>query len=67
MHRLPLVVDSTKPTVFVRTAGGVVDAREASDIIAKLSGNATWRKLYLRRDTGRIQEAREHVKLLSRK
>jgi HD superfamily phosphohydrolase len=65
LHRLPLVVDGDKPTVFVRTSGGVVDAREASDIIAKLSGNATWRKLYIRRDSANVQEARSLLKARS--
>lgn len=62
LHRLPLVVGAGKPTVFVRTAGGVVDAREASDIIAKLSGNATWRKLYVRRDGVDVAAARRRVR-----
>jgi HD superfamily phosphohydrolase len=61
MHRLPLGVDSDKPTVFVRTSSGIVDAREASDLIAKLSGKAAWRKLYLRRGNGSVAEARRFI------
>jgi len=61
MHRLPLAVVGSKPTVFVRTAAGIVDAREASDLIAKLSGKASWRKLYLRRGIVPIEEARKLV------
>ncbi len=49
IHRLPLGASGSKPTVYVRTASGIVDAREASDLIARLSGKASWRKLYLRR------------------
>jgi len=59
LHRLPLGTSSNAPTIFVQTASGLVDAREASDLIAKLSGRAFWRKLYLRRSAGiDIEEAR---------
>jgi hypothetical protein len=64
LHRLPLVVAAHKPTVFVRTSLGIVDAREASDIIRKLSGNATWRKLYVRRKDVDVGEARALVQAL---
>ncbi|HEY6325354.1 MAG TPA: hypothetical protein VIW73_02415, partial [Candidatus Cybelea sp.] len=37
-------------TVWVDRPGGAVDAREASDLIAKLSGKAYWRKLFVRAD-----------------
>ncbi len=58
LHRLPLTVDETTPTVFVRTSGGIVDAREASDVIAKLSGKAYWRKLFVKRSAAPVAEAR---------
>jgi HD superfamily phosphohydrolase len=61
MHRLPLGIVGSQPTVFVRTAAGIVDAREASDLIAKLSGKASWRKLYLRRGQASIEEARKLI------
>lgn len=48
MHRLPFGIGETA-TVWVNGAGGPVDARELSDVIAKLSGKAYWRKLFVRR------------------
>jgi len=50
LHRLPLGADEGRNTVWVGTPSGLVDAREASDLIAKLSGNAYWRKLFVRKD-----------------
>jgi hypothetical protein len=38
--------------------GRVVDAREASDLIAKLSGKSYWRKLFVRTDVASVDEAR---------
>ncbi len=35
-------------TVWVDGPNGPVDAREVSDVIAKLSGKAYWRKLFVR-------------------
>ena len=61
MHRLPLGAVGSQPTVFVRTSAGIVDAREASDLIAKLSGNASWRKLFVRRGSADVEEARAIV------
>ncbi|MGH7737604.1 MAG: HD domain-containing protein [Candidatus Tyrphobacter sp.] len=58
MHRLPMIGDGSKPTVWVGTPAGLVDARVASDLIAKLSGNAYWRKLYVRRGAVDVAEAR---------
>jgi HD superfamily phosphohydrolase len=58
LHRLPLTGDGSTPTVLVRTAGGVVDAREASDVIAKLSGKAYWRKLFVKKSEVPLEEAR---------
>jgi HD superfamily phosphohydrolase len=49
MHRLPLVLDPDAPTVLVQTRTGVVDAREASDLIKRIAGKAYWRKLYVER------------------
>jgi uncharacterized protein len=48
LHRLPLGVGQPH-TVLVQTPEGVQDAREASDVIAKLSGKAYWRKLFVKR------------------
>ncbi len=58
MHRLPLGASKGANTVWVGTASGLVDAREASDVIAKLSGKAYWRKLFVRRDKADVREAR---------
>ncbi|MBV8638111.1 MAG: HD domain-containing protein [Candidatus Eremiobacteraeota bacterium] len=58
LHRLPLGADERRQTVWVDTASGLVDARDASDLIAKLSGKAYWRKLFVRRDTADVREAR---------
>lgn len=59
LHRLPLgAAASSGPTVLVNLAGGLVDAREASDVIRKLSGKAYWRKLYVKRDTASTTQAR---------
>jgi HD superfamily phosphohydrolase len=57
LHRLPLGGDG-KPTVRVRVGGRVVDARDASDLIARLSGKAHWRKLFVRKDRADVDEAR---------
>jgi len=58
MHRLPLVLNGRSPTVYVRTHTGVVDAREASDLIAKITGKAYWRKLFVEKARADITEAR---------
>jgi hypothetical protein len=58
IHRLPLGI-GTESTVWVDGPGGAVDAREASDLIAKLSGKAYWCKLFVRRDAVDVREARE--------
>lgn len=65
MHRLPMIGDATKPTVWVGTPAGLVDARVVSDLIAKLSGNAYWRKLYVRRSAVDVGEARKLCALLA--
>ncbi len=57
LHRLPLGGDG-KPTVHVRVTGRIVDARKASDLIAKLSGKAYWRKLFVRKADVDIDAAR---------
>jgi uncharacterized protein len=57
LHRLPFGIGG-EATVWVDGASGVVDAREASDLIAKLSGKAYWRKLFVRRDGVDVREAR---------
>jgi hypothetical protein len=48
LHRLPFGIGK-ESTVWVDGPGGAVDAREVSDLIAKLSGKAYWRKLFVRR------------------
>jgi HD superfamily phosphohydrolase len=58
MHRLPLGQSDERPTVYVRTYAGLVDARDASDVIARISGKAYWRKLYVRRSRVDVAEAR---------
>jgi HD superfamily phosphohydrolase len=51
LHRLPLGIGEER-TVWVGGLGSqVVDAREASDLIAKLSREAYWRKLFVRRSS----------------
>lgn len=57
LHRLPLGIGADN-TVWVRTAAAVVDAREVSDLIAKMTGHAHWRKLFVRRDGADVAEAR---------
>jgi HD superfamily phosphohydrolase len=58
MHRLPLGAAGGL-TVWVNAGGHLVDAREASDLIGKLSGKAYWRKLFVRRDATASREAQE--------
>ena len=58
LHRLPLGTAGSAPTVRVQLVGRVVDARTASDLIARLSGKAYWRKLFVRTDVASVDEAR---------
>ncbi|MGC1381807.1 MAG: HD domain-containing protein [Candidatus Baltobacteraceae bacterium] len=61
LHRLPLGIGAER-TVWVGGPSGMTDAREVSDVIAKLSGKAYWRKLFVRRTpTGEdvVREARQ--------
>jgi hypothetical protein len=58
LHRLPLGTAGTVPSVRVRLMGRIVDARDASDLIAKLSGKAYWRKLFVRTDVASVDAAR---------
>ncbi|HTX56858.1 MAG TPA: hypothetical protein VMD47_07120 [Candidatus Acidoferrales bacterium] len=58
MHRLPLAAEQGRHTVWVGTPHGLVDARQASDVIAKLTGKAYWRKLFVRRNRADVREAR---------
>ncbi len=50
------------PTVLVQTRTGLVDARQVSDLIARLSGNAYWRKLYVLRERADVTAARASVR-----
>jgi hypothetical protein len=59
MHRLPLAADARTPTVLVRTHAAVLDARDASDLIARVTGEAHWRKLYVEKARADVDEARE--------
>jgi HD superfamily phosphohydrolase len=59
LHRLPLSADSRSTTVWVGTSSGnLLDAREASDLIGKLSGKAYWRKIFVERSNVDVAEAR---------
>lgn len=58
IHRLPLGTGGSAPTVRIRLMGRTVDARLASDLIAKLSGKAYWRKLFVRTEVASVDEAR---------
>ena len=58
MHRLPLGSDDGRPTVMVGIGDTLVDAREASDLIKRVSGRAYWRKLFVRRDRVDVAAAR---------
>ncbi|HEY8297964.1 MAG TPA: HD domain-containing protein [Candidatus Baltobacteraceae bacterium] len=59
LHRLPLQADDDRRTVWVSSSsGGIVDARVASDLIAKLSGKAHWRKLFVERSRADVAQAR---------
>jgi len=62
MHRLPLGAGDAKPTVHVRTHLGTVDAREASDLIRRLTGKSHWRKLFVERARVDVAEARALVR-----
>ena len=55
---MPLGGSEDAPTVRVRLMGREVDARVASDLIAKLSGKAYWRKLFVRGDRVPVDQAR---------
>ena len=57
LHRLPLGGDG-KPSVHIQVTGRIIDARRASDLIAKLSGKAYWRKLFVRKGTADMARAR---------
>jgi uncharacterized protein len=57
LHRLPLGIGEAQ-TVWVGGPSGIVDARQASDLIAKLSGKAYWHKLFVRREAVDVHEAR---------
>ena len=59
LHRLPLGAEQSHETVYVRNAFGVVDAREASDVIRRLSGKAHWRKLFIEKSAADITQARQ--------
>jgi HD superfamily phosphohydrolase len=66
IHRLPLQADGNSRTVWVGTASGsIVDAREASDLIAKLAGKAHWRKLFVERNRVDVDEARRICRAIS--
>jgi HD superfamily phosphohydrolase len=57
LHRLPLDADDAR-SVLVLTRAGVAGAADASDLIARLSGRAYWRKLFVRKSGADLAEAR---------
>ena len=58
LHRLPFGIGDG-PTVWIGGLGSeLVDAREASDVIRKISGKAYWRKLFVRRKSVDVANAR---------
>ena len=57
LHRLPFGIGDEQ-TVWVGGPSGLTDAREVSDVIAKLSGKAYWRKLFVLRSAVDVREAR---------
>ena len=59
MHRLPLGVGGNRPGLLIGTKTGLTDAAEASDLIAKVSGKAYWRKLFVLRERADVAAARE--------
>ncbi len=67
LHRLPLATDEGHPTVLVGSRLGVVDARLASDLIARLSGKAYWRKLFALKASVPLAEARRITGEIMRK
>ena len=59
MHRMPLSSEGRAGTVLVRTHAGLVDARQASDLIARITGKAFWRKIFVDRAHADVAAARE--------
>jgi uncharacterized protein len=64
LHRLPFGIGDDA-TVWVDGPSGAIDARQVSDLIAKLSGTSYWRKLFVRRASGSLHEARRICSELS--
>jgi HD superfamily phosphohydrolase len=62
MHRMPLSSEGRAGTVLVRTHVGLVDAREASDLIARITGKAYWRKIFVDRALADVAAARALVR-----
>ena len=58
MHRMPLSSEGRAGTVLVRTHAGLVDARDASDLIARITGKAYWRKIFVDRSHADVPAAR---------
>ncbi len=58
MHRMPLSSEGRAGTVLVKTHVGLVDAREASDLIARITGKAYWRKIFVDRQHADVPAAR---------
>ena len=63
-HRLPLDA-SVGRSVAVGTRAGVVDARVASDVIARIAGKAYWRKIFVRKDRVPVEDARRLCEAVS--
>ena len=58
LHRMPMTAERG-PTVWVKTRTQTLDARAVSDLIAKLTGKAFWRKLFVTTAHVDVAEARE--------
>ncbi|PZR58907.1 MAG: hypothetical protein DLM50_02400 [Candidatus Meridianibacter frigidus] len=66
MHRLPLGAGDDRPTVYIGSSSGLMEAREASDLIKKISGKAYWRKLFVERAKTNVAEARAVCRAIMR-
>jgi hypothetical protein len=66
MHRVPLVLGENTPTVLVGTRSGVIGARDASDLIARITGKVSWRKLFVEKNRVDVAEARRIAAAVNR-
>ena len=67
LHRLPLQLEGAGRTVWVGNgAGELADVRHVSDLIARISGKAYWRKIFVHRESADVEEARRLCREISR-